>query len=107
MNPKNLSRSALVAALAIGLGACSGGLFGGGEDKKVTPTVGDRQPILSRIQTGAEVDPALAGVAVVLPPAQANDTWGQAGGNAGKSYGHLALNASPARAFSGPAATRC
>ncbi len=98
MNRKNLSRSSLVMALAIGLGACSGGLFGGG-DKKVTPTVGERQPILSRIQTGAEVDPALAGVSVVLPPAQVNESWAQAGGTASKSYGHLALSPNPTRAF--------
>lgn len=98
MNRKNLSRSSLLMALAIGLGACSGGLFGGG-DKKVTPTVGERQPILSRIQTGAEVDPALAGVSVVLPPAQVNESWAQAGGTASKSYGHLALSPNPTRAF--------
>ena len=60
MNCSNISRTALVAALAIGLGACSGGLFGGGDGKKVTPTMGERQPILSRIETGAKVDPALA-----------------------------------------------
>ena len=100
MKSTNLPRTAIVAALAIGLGACSGGLFGGGDDKKVTPTMGERQPILSRIQTGAEVDPALAGVSVVLPPAQANEAWAQAGGNAGKSYGHLALASNPIRAFS-------
>ncbi|MBO6527044.1 PQQ-binding-like beta-propeller repeat protein [Erythrobacter sp.] len=100
MKSTNLPRTAIVAALAIGLGACSGGLFGGGDDKKVTPTMGERQPILSRIQTGAEVDPALAGVSVVLPPAQANEAWAQAGGNAGKSYGHLALASNPTRAFS-------
>ncbi|MEG9268666.1 outer membrane protein assembly factor BamB family protein [Qipengyuania sp. Mu-71] len=99
MKRKNLSRTAFVAALAIGLGGCSGGLFGGGGDKKVTPTLGDRQPILSRIETGAQVDPALAGVSVVLPPAQVNDAWAQAGGNAGKSYGHLALSGSPTKAF--------
>ena len=100
MNRKHLSRSALVVALTIGLGACAGGgLFGGGKDKKVTPTMGDRQPILSRIETGAKVDPALAGVSVVLPPAQVNTDWAQAGGNAGKSYGHLALSDNPVRAF--------
>ncbi|MCF8882201.1 PQQ-binding-like beta-propeller repeat protein [Erythrobacter sp. SN021] len=95
----NFTRTAFVAVLATGLGACSGGLFGGGENKRVTPTMGERQPILSRIQTGAEVDPALAGVSVVLPPAQSNDVWAQAGGNANKSYGHLALGASPTRVF--------
>lgn len=82
-------RVGLVLAVALGLSACSGGLFGGG-DKKVTPTVGNRVPILSRIET-AKVDPALAGVAVVLPPAQTNAEWAQAGGTAAKSYGHLAL----------------
>ncbi|AXK42164.1 PQQ-binding-like beta-propeller repeat protein [Erythrobacter aureus] len=95
----NFTRTAFVAVLATGLGACSGGLFGGGDNKRVTPTMGERQPILSRIQTGAEVDPALAGVSVVLPPAQSNDVWAQAGGNANKSYGHLALGASPTRVF--------
>ncbi len=93
-----LARGVLAAALVASLGACSGGLFGGG-DKKATPTIGNREPILSRIEAGAEVDPALAGVAVVLPPAQANDSWAQAGGTASKSYGHLALSATPTRAF--------
>ena len=64
MNRTILSRTACAAALALALGACSGGLFGGG-DKKVTPTLGDRQPILSRIETGAKVDPALASGAFV------------------------------------------
>ena len=100
MNCSNISRTALVAALAIGLGACSGGLFGGGDGKKVTPTMGERQPILSRIETGAKVDPALADVSVVLPPARVNETWAQAGGNAAKSYGHLALADTPSRLFS-------
>ena len=99
MNRTHLSRSALVVALAIGLGACAGGGLFGGKDKKVTPTVGDRQPILSRIETGAKIDPALAGVSVVLPPAQVNESWAQAGGNASKSYGHLGLADNPVRAF--------
>ncbi len=99
MNRKIQSRAALVAALAMGLGACSGGLFSGGGDKKVTPTLGERQPILSKIETGARVDPALAGVAVVVPPAQTNESWAQAGGTASKSYGHLALAENPTRAF--------
>ncbi|KZX92230.1 pyrrolo-quinoline quinone, partial [Erythrobacter sp. HI0019] len=42
---------------------------------------------------------ALATVSIVLPPAQVNDSWAQAGGNAGKSYGHLALASDPSRAF--------
>jgi outer membrane protein assembly factor BamB len=32
---------------------------------------------------------------VVVPPAQVNADWSQAGGTASKSYGHLALGASP------------
>jgi outer membrane protein assembly factor BamB len=92
-------RIAAVAMLAASLGACSGGLFGGGDDDKTTPTVGTRVPILSRIESGAVVDPSLAGIAVVLPPAQGNPAWPQAGGTASKSYGHLALAASPSRAW--------
>ena len=50
-----LARGVLAAALVASLGACSGGLFGGG-DEKATPTIGNREPILSRIEAGAEVD---------------------------------------------------
>ena len=82
-------RVALALALSLGLVACKGGLFGSGT-KSVTPTVGNRVPILSKIE-GAKIDPALAGVSVVLPPATVNTEWAQAGGNAGKSYGHLEL----------------
>ena len=92
-------RFAAVAILAASLGACSGGLFGGGKDDKTTPTVGARVPILSKIESGASVDPALAGISVVLPPAQTNPSWPQAGGTASKSYGNLTLGSSPARAW--------
>ncbi|WP_407876278.1 PQQ-binding-like beta-propeller repeat protein [Qipengyuania nanhaisediminis] len=93
-------------ALALGLAAmtmtgtlsgCEGGLFGGA--KKETPTVGNRTPILSRIESGASVDPALASVSVVLPPAVTNPEWAQVGGSASKSYGHLALAENPAKAW--------
>ncbi|MCA0977071.1 PQQ-binding-like beta-propeller repeat protein [Qipengyuania flava] len=96
---KTILRSALLSAGTLALAACSGGLFGGGDGKKTTPTLGERQPILSRIESGAKVDPALAGTAVVLPAAQTNAAWGQAGGTASKSYGHLALSATPTQAF--------
>nr|WP_298930012.1 PQQ-binding-like beta-propeller repeat protein [uncultured Erythrobacter sp.] len=87
-------RNALVAgAMAAVLTGCAG-------DKRTTPTVGERMPILSRIESGAVVDPALAGVSVVLPPAQANAEWAQVGGSASKSYGHLALGENPVRAWS-------
>ena len=93
-----MMRGALIVTLAASLGAC-GGIFGGGGKKNDTPTVGNRIPILSRINNSAEVDPALAGLAVILPPAQANSGWTQAGGSASKAYGHLALSDAPARAF--------
>ena len=83
-----------LAMLSTGLlTACAG-------DKKTTPTVGDRTPILSRIESGASVDPALAGVSVVLPPAQTNAEWAQVGGSASKSYGHLALGQNPTKVWS-------
>ncbi len=86
----------LAIVLAVSLGGC--GVFGG-KGKPTTPTVGNRVPILSRIESGAKVDPALAGVAVILPPAEANADWAQAGGTAGKAYGHLALGAAPQRVW--------
>lgn len=83
----------IAGALAMVLTGC------GGKDR-TTPTVGNRTPILSRIESGAAVDPALAGVSVVLPPAQVNTEWAQVGGSASKSYGHLALAANPSKVWS-------
>lgn len=89
---------ALVAMLSGALAGCSGGLFGGG-GKKTTPTIGERVPVLSRIENGAKADPTLAGVSVILPPAQANEDWAQAGGSASKASGHMALSETPVRAW--------
>lgn len=91
-----IRRLAAVLGLSLALAGC--GIFGG--DKPATPTVGNREPILSRISIDVRADPSLASVAVVLPPAQANTEWSQAGGTASKSYGHLALGASPMRGWS-------
>ena len=77
---------------ALALGALAAVLTSCGGGPRTTPTIGDRMPILSRIESGATVDPALAGVTVVLPPAQVNPEWAQVGGSASKSYGHLALD---------------
>jgi outer membrane protein assembly factor BamB len=85
---------AIAAAIAMALSGCSV-IKGKGGPK--TPTVGERIPILSRIESGAKVDPALTGVSVILPPAEVNTEWAQGGGTASKSYGHLALGASPVR----------
>jgi len=84
-----------LVALSLGLSGC--GIFKGKNGGPKTPTVGERVPILSRIESGAKVDPELAGVSVILPPAEANTEWAQGGGTANKAYGHLALGASPAR----------
>ena len=95
---KTLFRYATTVALAISLAACAGGLFGGGGKKK-TPTLGERTPILSRIESGAKVDPDIAGIAVTLPAAQANADWAQPGGSASKLAGHFALGATPQRVW--------
>ncbi len=85
--------SLLIGACATALVSCAGGRT------KTTPTVGARTPILSRIESGTAVDPALASVSVVLPPAQANTEWSQVGGAADKSYGHLQLAQEPTKVW--------
>lgn len=94
--PTLLRRAACAAALAALLGGCS--VFGGKDDPK-TPTIGNRQPILSQIAQTVTADPALAGVAVVVPPPQVNAEWTQAGGNAAKSMAHVALASAPTRVW--------
>ncbi|MCW1382598.1 PQQ-like beta-propeller repeat protein [Novosphingobium sp. KCTC 2891] len=80
-----------VMVLALALGGC-----GIGKSKtKSTPTLGDRVPVLSRIEAGTKVDQAIASMDVVLPPAEANADWAQAGGTASKANGHLALADQP------------
>lgn len=101
MTKLKIARAALLAGImAASLTGCKGGLFGGGEEK-TTPTIGNRMPILSRIESGAEVDPALAAISVVLPPARLNAEWAQTGGSASKSYGHLALADNPQKVWTG------
>lgn len=91
---KNVSRGTAVVALALALGGC--GLFKPGKPK--TAILGERVAILTS-ENDASVEPSIADVQVLLPPATANDTWGQPGGNAAKSMGHLALGAAPVRAW--------
>ncbi|MBC2665825.1 PQQ-binding-like beta-propeller repeat protein [Novosphingobium flavum] len=78
-------------SLALALGAC------GGKKGPVTPTFGNRVPILSRVEAGTKVDPTLAEVSVVLPAAELNADWPQAGNTPGKAYGNLALGENPGR----------
>ena len=96
---KFVAQATIIALASAALAGCGGGLFGGG-DKKATPTIGERMPILSRIESGAKVSPDLANVTVVLPPAQTNAEWAQVGGTASKSYGHLALADNPSQVWS-------
>lgn len=91
---KSIAAPVALAAL-MGLSAC--GVFK--SDPKKTPTVGNRVPILAA-ENAAEIDPALSGVQVLLPPAMVNAEWSQPGGNASKSMGHLALGGSPSRIWS-------
>ncbi|GGD47034.1 outer membrane protein assembly factor BamB [Aurantiacibacter arachoides] len=101
MNGFPLAPRLMACALALSLGGCQTlDIFGGGDDDtEETPTVGNRQPILSRIATEIVADPALASVAVVVPPAQTNATWEQTGGNAAKVAGHVTLSNTPVRAW--------
>ena len=100
MKIRSFSRSLVaVALLSTAIAGCSGGLFGGGDKKRTTPTLGERIPVLSRIESGAKVDPSLAGVSVLLPAPQVNAAWAQVGGSASKSYGHLALAENPSRVW--------
>ena len=87
----------LFALAALGtLGGC--GIFGGDGKKNVTPTVGERIAVLSA-EASVEVDPALSGVPIILPPAAANAEWAQPGGNPAKSMGHLALGTALGQAW--------
>jgi outer membrane protein assembly factor BamB len=89
-------RTAALTALAALLAGC--GIIGG-KHGPVTPTVGNRTPILSHVGSDVSPDPTLAQVAVVLPPAQVNKDWSTAGGEPDKSIGHVALGDNPARVW--------
>ena len=85
------SNKALVALATLSLlGGC--GIFKG-SGKPKTAVLGERVAILTS-ESGVEVEPSLADVAVILPTAAPNDSWSQPGGSASKSMGHPALGAS-------------
>ena len=91
-----LGRAAAAAALAALVAGC--GVIGC-KHRPVTPTFGNRTPILSHVGNDVSPDPTLAQVAVVLPPAQENKDWSTAGGEPDKSLGHVALGDNPQRVW--------
>lgn len=88
-------RTVLMITAVASLAGC--GVFKGGKPK--TPVLGNRVPVLVS-ESGVEVDPAIADVAIVLPPPAVNPDWTQPGGNASKSMGHLQLSTSPSQVWS-------
>lgn len=92
---RHMRVAAAVTAIAL-LSGC--GVFKGKGGPK-TPVLGERISILTS-ESSVELDPSLADVQVVLPAPEVNNEWGQSGGNAAKSMGHLALGASLQKAWS-------
>lgn len=90
---KTLRTGLILGTMAIALAGCSVFGKGGGDKRPKTPTIGDRIPILTS-ESNADVDPSLADIAVLLPPAQANTEWAQPGGNSAKLMEHVALGLS-------------
>lgn len=83
-----MKRLIMVLAAASLVAGCS--VFEGGSKRPTTPTVGQRIAVLSS-DAGVEVDPGLADLPVTVPAPYVNTEWGQSGGNAAKSMGHVAL----------------
>jgi len=86
----------VIAAAAVALLSGCGAFKGDGKPK--TPTIGERISVLGT-EAVIEVDPALAGIAVALPPATTNPDWSQPGGNASKSVSHVTLGTALGRAW--------
>ena len=81
-----------IAALAVS--GC--GIFKKGTAK--TPVLGERVAVLA-VEQDVAVDPATAALPMSLPEPVANTEWGQSGGNASKSMGHLAVGQSLGQAW--------
>jgi outer membrane protein assembly factor BamB len=92
---KRQLRASLTIAAMLAVSGC--GVFKASKPK--TPTTGTRVPILVA-ESGAEVDPSLTAIEVLLPPVAVNDRWSQPGGNAAHMMGHLGLSATPTQAWS-------
>lgn len=90
-----MKRVVTMLAAASVLGGCG---IVGGKKGPVTPTVGERIPVLSS-ESSVAVDPALASVPVTIPAVVSNSDWAQPGGNPAKSLGHVALPRELSRAW--------
>jgi len=88
-------RVGLLIAAALTAGGCSL-LKRGGRPK--TPVIGERIAVLTS-ESDVAVDPATAALPMVLPDPLANGEWSQSGGNASKSFGHLALGTALTRIY--------
>jgi outer membrane protein assembly factor BamB len=110
---RSLALATLVGA-ALTLGGCHHASAEDGSDRpgkhrpgkhgkhkhgKTTATTGNRIPILSRIESGAKVDIRLGTTEVLLPTADTNADWPQAGNTPNKAYGPLALADAPERVW--------
>jgi outer membrane protein assembly factor BamB len=98
MSSPRILTALLVAAISVS-GCARLGIGGSDKDKSRTPVLGQRIAVLTS-ETGAEADPALAGLSVLLPPAAVNDAWSQPGGNASKSMEHVAVGTALGKVWS-------
>jgi outer membrane protein assembly factor BamB len=88
-----------LSALALVSGCSTIKGLTGSDDKKTTPTIGNRVDILGT-EVDTKADGNLANISVILPPADVNKDWAQPGGNAAKSPGHVALGQGLSRIWS-------
>jgi outer membrane protein assembly factor BamB len=88
------SRILLLTLAALAASGC--GIFKKGTPK--TPVLGERVAVLAT-ELDVAVDPATSSLPFSLPAAEANTEWAQAGGNAAKAMGHLALGQSLGQAW--------
>jgi outer membrane protein assembly factor BamB len=93
MNSNSL-RVGILTLVAVSVSGC--GILNKSGPK--TPVLGNRVSVLTT-ELGVEVDPATAALPMSLPVAAPNTDWAQAGGNAQKSMGHLALGTALGEAF--------
>ena len=88
------TRIAVLMIAAMAVNGC--GILKKGTPK--TPVLGNRVSVLTT-ENDVTVDQATAALPMVLPAPVVNTEWGQPGGNASKSMGHLALGNALTRAW--------